>query len=260
MDNPEHTPVYNPLAEALKSMPAALVKDQEKIHGAKYNYVSIDSMLEKLRPHLAKHGLSPHITEVSEMTIFEMGLDKNGDPQPWVRCTYGFAITDSPIMPDISRMERKTHMVPMYDDKACAHLSSYAFKFWLRAKCMIATGEKDEVEEINYESALESGKSKEGKWSLHDALIREQGVWKTPNQRIVELMVFLGPLFPLKGGEPKLMNLILDTNQTLFKDVWPTKSGKKFRKRLVLLKLMEDDTPEVQEEQQQQDELQMDQG
>ncbi len=247
----------NQLAAALRSMPAAILKDET--HQKGYKYVGIDTMLEKLRPHLTKFGLTPHISEVSEMTIFMQGTDRNGDPQPWVRCTYGMAISDSPLMPDVSKLERKTHMAPMYDDKVCAHLSSYAFKYWLRLKCMIATGEGDVVEEINYESAMTSGNIEEGSWRLDNALIREQGVWKNNNTRLVELMMFLGPLFPLEGGDPKLMKLVLSTNQTLFKDVWPTKAGQKFRKRLMVLKLLEDEKEEKKEKPAKQDELQMDQ-
>jgi hypothetical protein len=115
----------------------SLKKDEKNDHG-KYNYVSVDSFKNLVRPLMAKHGLSLSMTEV------EFGLEtlqnRNG-PSVNAKITYQFTLRHESGAEDDP--ERTTIILPLTGAQTAGAAKSYAIKEYLKGRFLVSTGDKD---------------------------------------------------------------------------------------------------------------------
>ena len=125
------------LSKARKSLPKAIKKDARNDH-AGYSYASADSVYEAIQAPLFAAGLVPYQDE----TDFDTMTTERGNKQVlWARITYemGFDLAD------VGRgtPSRHTQMVEVHGAQAMQAASTYALKYWLRGKLLLATGDQD---------------------------------------------------------------------------------------------------------------------
>ncbi len=123
------------LTDALAAIAAHVPKDQRNAF-AGYDYASADAIYAHVRPALLAAGYLPYQTEVA----FEM-IDRNG--KAWVQVTYEMALrkADGSYQDD---PERVTVLVQVTGAQSMAAVRTYAMKYWLRGKVLLATGDMSE--------------------------------------------------------------------------------------------------------------------
>lgn len=127
----------NALAAAMLDMPEVAELDATNPH-KKYKYASVDSLYKAVRFSLASQGLSIWFQEL------EFNLEPNVKGSLFIHATYelGFQTDPQQPPPEESR-ERITLVSAYFDVQSCQAIRTYAQKYWLRTKCMMATGELD---------------------------------------------------------------------------------------------------------------------
>lgn len=117
----------------------SLKKDEKNNHGS-YNYVSVDSFKNLVRPLMAKHGLSLAMTEVAY--ALEPIQGRNGVTMN-ARITYEFRLRhDSGAEDD---PERTTITLPLTGAQTSGAAKSYAIKEYLKGRFLVSTGDKDVI-------------------------------------------------------------------------------------------------------------------
>ena len=113
-------------------------KDEVHSHG-KYPYASADSIYVTLRRAIAEAGLHPYQQEIS------LEITKGKGDAEWIMARYAFAlITDPGDPPDPETCEHVSAGCPLTGASSFAAIRTYAQKYWLRGKFLIATGDKAE--------------------------------------------------------------------------------------------------------------------
>ena len=147
------------LTAALLDMPAAIPKDATNTF-AGYDYASADSLFAAIRPGLAKNGLAVYQNEVESETFRTEG--KDGKTVLWQRAVYDFGITPGGVAPE--HPERMTQYCQVTGAQSSGAIRTYALKYYLRAKCLLATGETD-VDAMPSEAPPSAPLSQPGKWT-----------------------------------------------------------------------------------------------
>ena len=101
-----------------------------------YKYASIDSFYQHCRPAIAAAGLELYQDETAADIV-----DVKGQKWAWLKVTYRMALAPAGEEPKV--WESITVAAPMYDAQTSGAVRSYAAKYWLRGKLMLATGETD---------------------------------------------------------------------------------------------------------------------
>ena len=127
--------VDNALARAILELPDRIEYDAFNPHG-KYNYASADKMYQTIGKVLAKHGLTVWQNE-AEISYQET---PTGTLLVLVSYDMGFQ-TDPGKAPE--HTERMTGSAQFRSAQDIAAARTYAMKYWLRSKMLIATGEPD---------------------------------------------------------------------------------------------------------------------
>ena len=109
-----------------------------------YAYTSADAIFAAVRDALAEEGLGVWMQEDDIQIIPQNeGIWK----RPWWRVRYGLALTaDAGPPEDGQEIEYRTVVVPWVSDKSLASAATYALKYYLRSKLLIATGEDDDLD------------------------------------------------------------------------------------------------------------------
>lgn len=161
------TPTHS-LAKAIAAMPAAVRKDC-KNHHANYDYASADAVFAAVAKRLAKQGLATWCSE-EEMEVIE-GKDKKGNSTKWIRTTYRIALTPNGEPPrSIADAERCTVMAQLLGPQTFQAVRTYALKYFIRGKCLLATGEIDDVDAQPADAPPAAARRKTAKpTAIHDA-------------------------------------------------------------------------------------------
>lgn len=140
--------IHERMASVLSEI-KALEKSEKNAHGG-YKYVSVDNVKDHVRPIFAKHGISLLTTEEGHNTFQTQG--KNGMVTHLMVTFIFSAVCDGMTAEDIAvSAERITVSAPYTGGQTAGALRSYAVKEWLKAKCLIATGEKEQIDAMNQE-------------------------------------------------------------------------------------------------------------
>ena len=209
------------LAGAILDMPGSIAKDRDNKF-AKYDYTSADMMYVNLRSHLARHGLAVWQDEV-ESDIVDRGSQNNGKRDLWVKARYEMALTPNGHRPTAEQgVERVTVMAPASSAQSFAAIRTYALKYWLRGKCLIATGEFDE----DVDSAPEApppaetvpDKPIDGRWNYDEntGMLIATGFFGGPDNKLRaffrELVLRMSP-----DTAPETALFVYESNDTMIK-------------------------------------------
>ena len=139
----------NALAIAIMSMPGSVKKDAYNSF-AKYHYATADSMYNNCRKHIAAAGLNVWQNEI-EITLLPKeeisSTNAEGKVTRWLWGVFEMGFQDRwflPPPPDVR--ERVTLMVPLTGPQTFQAIRTFAMKYWLRSKCLLATGEFDDID------------------------------------------------------------------------------------------------------------------
>lgn len=135
----DKTPLHKAVAAVMAEV-HSLKKDEKNNHGS-YNYVSVDSFKNLVRPLMAKHGLSMIMSE----TAFELVpiQNKNGVTMN-AKITYAFQIRHESGAEDDP--EHATIVLPLTGAQTAGAAKSYAIKEYLKGRFLVSTGDKDLIE------------------------------------------------------------------------------------------------------------------
>lgn len=129
--------VDNKIAEVVGKIVSKVEYDLDNKFG-KYRYASADAVYQHVRKAISEAGLSIWQDEV-DFQLFEREGGKHG-----VRATYDFGFSANGEKPD--SVERRTQLGYFEGPQSVGALATYAEKYWLRGKLLLATGEKDNDE------------------------------------------------------------------------------------------------------------------
>ena len=142
----------NAIATAMANMPAEIAYDARHPN---YKYASADAVFSMVREAFFSAGLTLWIDEIR----FEV-VEKSG--RMFIDACYGLAITTDTEKPKVSSpgfskaggdhrpgidlwalYEKSSIFVPYLGPQSCQAARTYAVKYWLRTKALLATGEGD---------------------------------------------------------------------------------------------------------------------
>ena len=203
----------NALAAAMIDMPAVAELDANNPH-KNYKYASADSLYAAVRPALAKHGLTVWFQEL------DFKLEKNSGGKLFIHAAYelGFQTDPQEPPPEESR-ERLTMVSPYFDVQSCQAVRTYAQKYWLRSKCLMATGEIEADLDANEQAEQPASKAKKEEQpeveladpeALQSLLDRTDGLHK---QEVLTKKEAASMIKRLSSGFPK--DKVEDANQFL---------------------------------------------
>lgn len=122
------------IAAVIADTPAGIGTTDKNPH-FKYGYTSIDAVLKHLRSAMAKHGVSLCMSEEN----FE-SFTRGQKAALYVKVTFSFWLT---WQDQETPKETLTQVANFKNAQSIGALRSYACKYWLRLKFMLALGEKD---------------------------------------------------------------------------------------------------------------------
>lgn len=137
--NPIPPKVATAICAVMKDVPK-LAKTERNEHG-KYDFASIDTFLEAIRPLCAKHGLII-LPDETETGMLE-GTDQYGKPTRALSMIYEFTICHSSGETWNHRPKRSIAINAKMGSQAYGAGQSYALKNFMRALFQVATGEPD---------------------------------------------------------------------------------------------------------------------
>ena len=127
----------NRLAEAIADIRGAVEKDAHNKHHD-YDYATADAIYLAVRDGLAKAGLTIYQQEVSREFIDHTG--GRGGTQRWLIAEYDLGFqTSIALAPHV--LERVTAVIHVATPQSFAAVRTYALKWWIRGKCLLATGD-----------------------------------------------------------------------------------------------------------------------
>ena len=127
------------LTEALRSTSAMVERDQRNAH-AGYDYASADAIYAHVRDACLAAGVLPHQTE-QELEFIER-TNSRGKPSTWARITYRVGLQpvgSAPVKMDA--WETVTVLVQVTGSQSLGAARTYALKYYLRGKFLLATGD-----------------------------------------------------------------------------------------------------------------------
>lgn len=144
--------IHERMASVLSEI-KALEKSEKNKHGG-YAYVSVDHVKDHVRPIFAKYGVSLMTSEIpGSAEIFTTTKTYKGDTTTTTHMRVTFMITavcDGMTNDEVMASgELITVAAPYTGGQTAGALRSYAIKEWLKGKCLIATGEKDQIDSMN---------------------------------------------------------------------------------------------------------------
>ena len=135
------TQTENALAAAILVMPASAPKDGLNKHSA-YRYATADSIYATARSHLAEQGLTVYQQEV-KFEFFDGPESKDGKTSRWIKAEYVLGFQHSLIsIPEV--LENVTVFAQLVNAQTAAAVRTFALKYWLRGKLLLATGDLGE--------------------------------------------------------------------------------------------------------------------
>ena len=207
--------ISNHLAAAIDAMPGAVPKDSRNKH-AGYDYASADSIYLSVRNHLAKSGLSVWQDEESVEVVGKVSKEEVA----WVRATYKMALIKgaTATQSEMDGAEKVTVMTPVRNAQAFAAIRTYALKYWIRGKCLLAIG--DVEEDIDQEPNNPIKAVEKGEWTLDPEtfVLNQVGSWTNPQDRQAAFYIKMNALLAKKlDSETALM--AWETNEQLARSV-----------------------------------------
>lgn len=133
----EHNYLLNAVCKVMDEV-HGLKKDEKNSHGG-YNFVSVDSFKNLVRPLMAKHGLSLSMTEKS-FELIPLPNSKGGETMN-AKITYAFQLCHTSGQRE--EPEIATIVLPYTGAQTAGAAKSYALKEFLKGRFMVATGDKD---------------------------------------------------------------------------------------------------------------------
>lgn len=128
--------------EAMLAVAGTLAKDATNTF-SDYRYVSVDSVYGHCREELALRDLAVWQTEVHKEWIPINGPNK----AMWVDITFALAITPGGRAPEkLEDAERLSAFAPVTGAQTAGAMRSYASKYYLRGKFLLATGEQEDID------------------------------------------------------------------------------------------------------------------
>lgn len=118
----------------------SLKKDEKNSHGS-YNYVSVDSFKNLVRPLMAQYGLSLSMNEVAyrlEPIQGRNGVTMNACITFEFKLRHESGAEDEP--------ERATITLPLTGAQTSGAAKSYALKEYLKGRFLVSTGDRDMIE------------------------------------------------------------------------------------------------------------------
>ena len=135
------------ISEVMKRLPKQLEYDSTNEHFG-YDFASADLVFLTVREAMEDHGILPWITEVEKPAPTELRMSKSKVLYV-LEATYDIALTLGGLKPDEGEAERITVFAPINSAQSSASIRTYAVKYWLRDKLLIATGE--DFLDVDYE-------------------------------------------------------------------------------------------------------------
>jgi len=117
----------------------SLKKAERNNHGS-YNYVSVDSFKDLVRPLMAKHGLSMAVSETAFELVPIQG--RNGQTMN-AKITYSCQLRHESGAED--EPEYATIVLPLTGAQTAGAAKSYAIKEYLKGRFLVSTGDKDVI-------------------------------------------------------------------------------------------------------------------
>ena len=224
-DSPSPVTTTNALATAMLAIKAEIPRDADfKMKGAVvYKYASVDSVYTAIRRHLADAGLTVFQDEI-ESEIIQV-QSRNGAVAN-IKATYrmGFQ-TDPTKAPDV--LETFSLTVPLNGPQSFGAIRSYALKYWLRAKLLLATGDADDEVEDARQIGEIAPDAPPGAWFMDQETggMYDEGQWDEPINKALALFTFtMEKVFVAKArytpNEKERYQKLFDANVALFKRVF----------------------------------------
>lgn len=130
------------LAQLVGKMKGSVEKDGKNAH-AGYRYATADAVYVGVRKAVCEAGFLPWQTEDSPVETMQIGQKRDGSPRTFVKVTYAIALTPGGRAPAPGHAEKVTVMAEFLSIQTFAALRTYALKYYLRGKLLLATGELD---------------------------------------------------------------------------------------------------------------------
>ncbi|MCY3933532.1 MAG: ERF family protein [Acidobacteria bacterium] len=175
------------LSAAMLAMPSTAVFDARNSHKG-YDYSSADAVFKAVRPSLAAAGLGLWMDQ-KELEVIQPFTPRSGEkPEaPWIKATYDMAMTPNGEAPAEDKTERITVMERLRDAQSLGSVRTYAAKYYLRPKTLLATGERDTDDSKADGPPPAAARAPAGKWTVGpDLVLRSQGKFKTKKEAAAE--------------------------------------------------------------------------
>lgn len=146
-EQPEFEHIAQVISAVMRDSGRSVKADGKSNRG---KYPTIDATLIHLREHMANRGLSYSMDEYDKPDILPQPKGK-----PLVFCHFAFWLS---WKDQHTTIERESQNGILEDDRTIGKIRSYALKNWLRAKFMLANGEKDfDEEDTSYSHDIQVG-------------------------------------------------------------------------------------------------------
>jgi hypothetical protein len=168
----EPTPKLNAAIAAVMAEVVRLQKADENKFGH-YNYTSVDDFKDALRPLLAKHGLTIHLTEAGPVETVEQERKTVGGKDAALIAKYVFSITLEHVDGEVGKEEKITVMLPYTGAQTSGAARSYAVKEWGKSRFLMSSGDTDDADTMKQEEYGGAVLSKKDAKPLYEALQKE---------------------------------------------------------------------------------------
>jgi hypothetical protein len=166
------TPKLNAAIVAVMAEVHRLEKADENKFGH-YNYTSVDDFKDALRPLLAKHGLTIHLTEAAPVESIEQERKTVGGKDAALIAKYVFSITLEHVDGEVGKEEKITVMLPYTGAQTSGAARSYAVKEWGKSRFLMSSGDTDDADTMKQEEYGGAILSKKDAKPLYESLQKE---------------------------------------------------------------------------------------
>ena len=230
------------LCKAILECPRSIPKDSRNYH-AKYDYASADAVFQSVAKPLAEAGLATWINEVSvDVVEGKKGADGKEGPK-WVKTTYEIALTPGGLAPPDGKAERVTVMAQLLSAQTLQAVRTYAIKYFLRTKLLLATGEiQDDVDNqpkgTPTQAATKATKKKTKTWLDEKTnLVCTEGFFGSSDEEIIAKGRLLWNILKESSGNLDFQKEVMNANAA-----WFNKLNQKAQNSILdLLKKQRDD-------------------
>ena len=134
------------LTELATAMGSTVTKDARNEH-SRYDYASADAVYRHVRGVIFGAGLT--VVQTEKELEFESRTNKAGKVSTWCRAVYDLGFAEVGQKPKV--VEQVTVMVQITGSQSLGAARTYALKYWLRGKFLLATG--DQAEDLDGQAA-----------------------------------------------------------------------------------------------------------